>query len=71
MAENGKTIEQLLAELKGAHDALEAAKAEVSKANNRHTDALNVFNGITHKLDAAMAVLRRAAPEQTDWQKGA
>ena len=32
MAENGKTIEQLFADLKDAGDALETAKQDVSKA---------------------------------------
>jgi hypothetical protein len=51
-----KTLEQLFAELKDAGDALEKA-----------VDALNVYNGITKKIDAQLRKLRESSPPRTDW----
>ena len=62
-----KTLEQLFLELKAAGDALEVARTEASTASNRSTDALNVYNGITKQIDAAMRKLREGAPRSTNW----
>ncbi len=73
-----KTIEQLLAELNEAKlkleqateqerkDQVEAAELE-AKARNRVRDALDVYNGISRRIDEAIAKIKAAAPSCTAW----
>ncbi len=76
-----KTIEQLLSELNEAklkleqeteqekYDHIRAAELQ-SKAHNRVRDALNVYNGISRRIDEAIAKIKSAAPSCTAWGGG-
>jgi hypothetical protein len=65
--DSNKTIEQLLSELMQARADLDAAEASEKQASNRLSDARNVFNGVTKRLDIAYRKLRESAPRSTDW----
>ena len=65
--EGNKTILQMLAELTNARVKLDAAIEEDKAADRRLSDARNVFNGVTKRLDAAYKKFRESAPWNTDW----
>jgi hypothetical protein len=65
--DGNKTIEQLFVELQAARLKLEEAIEQEKAIDHRLTDARNVFNGITKKLDAAYKKLRESAPWNTEW----
>ncbi len=62
-----KTIEQLLAELNEAKATLETETVEEAKASHRVIDARNVYNGISKRIDAALAKLKSDSPAGTNW----
>jgi len=62
-------IEKILAELNEARLKLDAAVEEEKAASARLTDAQNVYNGTTRRLDVAMRKLRESAPKDTDWNR--
>lgn len=65
-----KTLEQLLADLKQAGEALEKAREDAKVASHRETDATNVFNGIAKEVDMAMEKIKKTAPHGTNWSEG-
>jgi hypothetical protein len=75
-----KTLEQLLTEQREAEKALlaameqekkenEEARQIVVKAENRTRDALNVFNGLTKRIDVALQKMRESSPLGTAWRE--
>jgi chromosome segregation ATPase len=67
--DGNKTIEQLLAELQEARKRLDETTEAEQAARMQSTNARNVYNGLTKRLDAAYAKLRASAPRDTDWNQ--
>jgi hypothetical protein len=69
--DRNKTIEQLLTELTEARKRLDETTEAERTARSQRIDAVNVFNGVTKRLDAAYRKLRESAPHDTDWSRPA
>ncbi len=65
--DGNKAIEQLFAELAQARVAFDAATEAEKDYANKKRDALNLSNGISKRIDAAVRKMRESAPPGTAW----
>jgi hypothetical protein len=64
-----KTINDVLTELNAAAGAHTAALARLWAAQREEAAATNRLNEAQHAVDAAVAEIRKGAPEGSDWSR--
>jgi hypothetical protein len=62
-----KSIGDLVMELEAARVRLKDTTDKESQARNERTTALNHYNDICKKIEAAIADVKDTAPSETDW----
>jgi hypothetical protein len=65
--EAANKIPALFEELAKASQRLAVAQEAKRKADSEESSALNAYNEVTKKIDAAYAAAKREAPYRSDW----